>query len=163
PSDAASGFASPAAAARVVTSRDVPRGHAPARASGAMTREPSSVWEWFSRQAERAPERDFIFFEGTWLTYREVHDRAGTVAGGMAAAGVAKGDRVAFLASNSPDYFVAFLAVVRLGALFVPIIDGSTAPEVEYVLEHSGASYLVTDEAQIDQLGDQRQRLLAEL
>jgi len=119
-----------------------------------------SVWEWFEGQAQRAPGKNFIFFEGDWLTYGEVKDRAETVARSMSALGVTKGDRVAFLAGNSPDYFIAFLAVARLGALFVPIIDGSTVPEIEYVLEHSDAEYLVTDKGLVASLGDRASALL---
>ncbi|GAB2960335.1 AMP-binding protein [Amycolatopsis acidiphila] len=113
-----------------------------------------------SAQAERSPERRFIFFEGRWLTYGDVVTRADAVAGGLSKVGVAKGDRVAFLAGNSPDYFVAFLAVVRLGALFVPIIDGSKAPEIEYVFTHSGSTFLVTDATQLAELSGANAELL---
>jgi crotonobetaine/carnitine-CoA ligase len=122
-----------------------------------------SAWDWVAAQAEQSPDRRFIFFEGAWLTYAEVVTRADGVARGLNALGVAKGDRVAFLAGNSPDYFVAFLAVVRLGALFVPIIDGSKPPEIEYVLNHSSSSYLVTDEAHIAELGDASVSLFRDL
>ncbi|MCW3023148.1 MAG: Long-chain-fatty-acid--CoA ligase [Conexibacter sp.] len=122
-----------------------------------------SAWDWVAAQAERSPDRRFIFFEGEWLTYGDVVARADGVARGLSVVGVSKGDRVAFLAGNSPDYFVTFLAVVRLGALFVPIIDGSKLPEIEYVINHSSSSYLVTDEAHLGEMGLASADLMADL
>ncbi|MEA2252968.1 MAG: carnitine-CoA ligase [Solirubrobacteraceae bacterium] len=125
--------------------------------------ERGSAWDWVAAQAERSADRRFVFFEGTWLTYGEVVAEADEVAAGLSAHGVAKGDRIAFLAGNSPEYLVAFLAVVRLGALFVPIIDGSKPPEIAYVLSHSGSSFLITDEPHLLELGAAAAELLGDV
>jgi crotonobetaine/carnitine-CoA ligase len=108
-----------------------------------------AAWDWMATQAAPEPDRRFVYFEGRWLTYGEVVSWAEAVSQGLSELGVTKGDRVAFLAGNSPGYFAAFLAVVRLGALFVPIIEGSKPREIEYVLSHSGSTFLVADVAHL--------------
>ncbi|MDX1450627.1 MAG: AMP-binding protein, partial [Acidimicrobiia bacterium] len=58
------------------------------------------------------------------LTYGELADAVGRCAGALAAAGVEKGDAVGVYLPMSPEAVVAFLAVARIGAIFVPIFSG---------------------------------------
>jgi long-chain acyl-CoA synthetase len=78
---------------------------------------------------------------GQRLSYRELWDRAAAVAGGLRAAGVSRGDRVAIRLGNGVDWVLAFFGTVLAGAIVVPVNTRLAEDEVGYVLSDSGAAY----------------------
>jgi acyl-CoA synthetase (AMP-forming)/AMP-acid ligase II len=80
---------------------------------------------------------------GERVTYRQLWDRAARVAGGLRAAGVAPGDRVANRLGNGNDWVYAFWGTLLAGAVVVPVNTRFAPPEVRYVVEDSGATYVV--------------------
>ena len=64
-------------------------------------------------------------------TYAALRDQVGHVRGGLAGCGVGDGDRVAILCGNTPDFVIAVLATVGIGAIAVPLNPESPAPELE--------------------------------
>jgi fatty-acyl-CoA synthase len=79
----------------------------------------------------------------TELTYAELASRASLVAAGLRAAGIGKGDRVAYLGPNHPVHLDLLFACGRLGAIFVPVNFRLTAPEIDHVLTDSGATLFI--------------------
>src|ERR671932_211013 len=77
------------------------------------------------------------------VTYPQLWDRATRVAGGLRAAGVQPGDRVANRLGNGNDWVYAFWGTLLAGAVVVPVNTRFADPEVRYVLEDSGAAYTV--------------------
>ena len=73
--------------------------------------------ELLGRAAERAPDRWAIVFQDRRITFRELEGLSNSLAGGLAALGVGKGDRVALFMSNRPEYLVSFEAVSKLVGL----------------------------------------------
>ena len=84
-------------------------------------------------------------FAGRRRTWRESADRVSRVAGALSALGVRSGDRVAILALNSDRYLELMYAIPWLGAAMVPINTRLAAPEIEYILNDSGAVALFID------------------
>ncbi len=80
---------------------------------------------------------------GERLTYGQLWDRATRVAGGLRAAGVGPGDRVANRLPNGNDWVLVFWGTLLAGAVVVPVNTRFTEPEVRYVVEDSGAAYVV--------------------
>lgn len=76
------------------------------------------------------------------LTYGELNDRVNALAQSLAAMGIAKGDRVAYLGENHPAFIEVFFATAQLGALFVPLNTRLAPPELRYALEDSGSRIL---------------------
>jgi long-chain acyl-CoA synthetase len=98
-----------------------------------------------------------VWREWTWAEYARW---VASVAAGLRALGVGKGDRVAIHSENRPEWVVADLAVQGLGACTVGVYPTSPAAEVEYVLAHSEASVLIAeDEEQLDKALEVRDRL----
>jgi fatty-acyl-CoA synthase len=79
------------------------------------------------------------------LTYAELHERAGRLAGALRAAGLEDGDRVAYLCPNTPAMLESTFAVPGAGGVLVPINTRLNRDEVGYILEHSGARFAVVD------------------
>ena len=98
-----------------------------------------------AHHARRAPDAAITLFEGVATTYREMDHRVTATAGGLADRGVGPGDVVAILSYNCPEFLEALFAANFLGAIAMPINWRLAAPEVHYILEHSGARALVCD------------------
>lgn len=81
---------------------------------------------------------------GRSYTYAELAGASHKVAGGLVAAGFQKGDVLALLAPNIPEYAILFHAVAIAGGVVTPINPTYTVEEIEYQLRDSGARVLVT-------------------
>jgi fatty-acyl-CoA synthase len=81
------------------------------------------------------------------LTWRQTDARVDRLAAALAAAGTAPGDRVAVMAGNSVPHIEAMIAIVRAGAICVPVNFRMVAGEVAYVLADSGAAAVLVDDA----------------
>jgi fatty-acyl-CoA synthase len=85
-----------------------------------------------------------VYGDRSW-TYPELAARVNRLASALRAAGVERGDRVAYLAPNIPALLEGHFGVPLAGGILVAINTRLSAPEVEYILEHSGAKVLVVD------------------
>jgi len=115
---------------------------------------------WFAvlaHHASRTPEKPITVFEGTTTTYGAMARRVVELAGGLSERGVGRGQVVALLSYNCPEFLETIFAANYLGAIAMPINWRLAAPEVRYILEHSAASALVCDEALAD-LADEASR-----
>lgn len=84
-----------------------------------------------------------------FATYAQIAERVRLVAGGLLAQGVLRGDRVALLSENRPEWAIADLACQMLGAIVVPMFSTLPPPQVQYILQDSGAKIVfVSDQKQ---------------
>ena len=97
--------------------------------------------------AAQAPDSDALKFGEREYTYAELDHAVDRAAAALQSLGVAKGDRVALMATNSDTFVIAFYAVLRLGAIFVPVNPALAPPEVAHVVSDSGATVLLFDPA----------------
>ncbi|MDQ1441789.1 MAG: hypothetical protein QOG97_2017, partial [Acidimicrobiaceae bacterium] len=79
------------------------------------------------------------------VTYRELSDRARGMARALHEMGVERGERVAIVSPNAARMLAAFYGVSGYGRVLVPINFRLNAEEVQYIVEHSGASVLLVD------------------
>ncbi|MFQ5409665.1 MAG: AMP-binding protein, partial [Anaerolineales bacterium] len=91
------------------------------------------------------PEKLAVVDGARRLTYAEFGARVYRLASALRGRGVGVGDRVALLCRNSAEVLEAHFAVPQLGAILVPINVRLTAPEIGYILGHSGAKALILD------------------
>ena len=77
------------------------------------------------------------------LTYRELNQQAAALAAGLIAKGVRRGDRVALLLRNCLEYIIADYAIMKLGAVKVPLNDMLSADDVGYIFEHADVNCVV--------------------
>jgi len=103
-----------------------------------------------AHHATRTPDKAFTVFEGETIPYSEMAERTARLAGGLRERGVGRGDVVAILSYNRPELLETVFAANHLGAIAMPINWRLAAPEVRYILEHSGARGLVCDEPLVD-------------
>ena len=100
----------------------------------------------FLERAERvyAP-RTGVVYGRRRFTYAEFGARVRRLATALRAAGLRRGERVAFLAPNVPALLEAHFGVALAGGVLVAINTRLNAAEVAYILEHSGARFLFVD------------------
>jgi long-chain acyl-CoA synthetase len=95
-------------------------------------------------QATRTPDRPALIVPGEEpVTFAELATAANRVSNALRALGVGTGDAVASLQHNSPEHFEVYLAVMQIGAHFVPVNTHLTAAEVAYIVTDSGAKALI--------------------
>jgi acyl-CoA synthetase (AMP-forming)/AMP-acid ligase II len=92
--------------------------------------------------ASTQPDRIALSFEGRATTYGAFDKHTNQVANALIAAGVKKGDRVAFFGKNSDAYFEVFFGASRMGGATTPINWRLAGPEVAYILQDSRAPIL---------------------
>jgi long-chain acyl-CoA synthetase len=105
---------------------------------------PASIVDMLRTSVERDPEQEaFVELDGPRVTYRQLWDSSARVAGGLRAAGVAPGDRVAIRYGNGLDWALAFFGTLLAGAVAVPVNTRFAEPEVQYVVGDCGAKVVL--------------------
>src|SRR5262252_8616589 len=104
-----------------------------------------------ARNADFTPDKIALRFAGRSLTYAEFAARIVAVARALKSQlGVTRGDRVAILAANHPDYLVLLYACARLGALLVPLNWRLAIPEQIFILTDASVKALVVGQVFAD-------------
>ncbi len=104
---------------------------------------PRTLVEILERSAAQAGERIAIVDGDVRCTYAQLRLRARSAADGFIAQGVRKGDRVALWLPNRLEWAVSFFGASYAGAVVVTLNTALSVSEVEYQIDHSGASVLV--------------------
>ena len=94
-----------------------------------------NVGDSLRRSAARFPTKRAIHFQGRDLTYAQLDALTNQVARFLLQAGIRRGDPVAILSLNSPDYVAAFFGCSRIGAPLVPINLMLTPDDIDFVLD----------------------------
>lgn len=105
------------------------------------------ISRWISGAAARAPTKTAVRFEGRELSYAELEHRVGALAGVLRGAGVADGDRVAYLGPNCPELVQALFACARLGAVFVPLNARMPAAELAVFAGQARPRVVIAEES----------------
>ncbi|MEO7001547.1 MAG: o-succinylbenzoate--CoA ligase [Ktedonobacterales bacterium] len=103
--------------------------------------------DWLLRSAENYPEREALVCGDLRLTFAELWRRAEQMARRLASGGIQSGTRVALLAHNSPDYALMVHALMRLGAILIPLNTRLTVEELRWQLSDVRATALIGDAA----------------
>lgn len=107
-----------------------------------------SLARLFFDQALTQGDRPFLWNkrDGAWQSrsYAEVAGDIRRLAKGLIALGINPGDRVALISENRPEWLIADLAIMSIGAISVPAFATNTVEDNRHVLTHSGAKGLIT-------------------
>lgn len=112
------------------------------------SRPPGSNQHWLDqidRHAHLTPDRPALVFQGVTTTWAELRRLVSALAGALADRGVGRGDRVAVLMANRPEFLETVLAANALGAVAVPVNFRLSPDEVRFILRDSGSVALAAD------------------
>jgi o-succinylbenzoate---CoA ligase len=113
------------------------------------------VPDWLRQRAQVSPERLAIVSEEAGWSFAELDQRVDGGAEVLRARGVVAGDRVGVLAANGPGFVVAVHALMRIGAVLVPINTRLSPGEIDWQVQDANVKVLLRD-ADLGQLGEQR-------
>lgn len=104
---------------------------------------PKTLLDFVAEHARTSPDATALRFKGRGLTFREVDEASTALARSLTADGVGRGDRVALLLPNCPQFVIAELAVWKAGGIVVPQNPIYTDRELEESLAMSAPETLI--------------------
>jgi acyl-CoA synthetase (AMP-forming)/AMP-acid ligase II len=102
-----------------------------------------NVRDLLEKQAAKYSNNVFLYFEDQRITYYDFNLTVNRVANTFKKMGVHKGEMVALMLPNSPEFLYTWMGLNKIGAVEVPINTAFTEAEVRYILQHSEASGIV--------------------
>jgi 2-furoate---CoA ligase len=102
--------------------------------------------------AERKPGAEALASTTTRLTYAELCERAACIAGGLAARGVNRGDRVACVLANDPETVELYWGCQWLGAVVVPLSHRLPEADLDYCIGDCGAEVVIREPGEVTEL-----------
>ncbi|MBV9228245.1 MAG: AMP-binding protein [Chloroflexi bacterium] len=97
-------------------------------------------------QAARTPEKTAIVYYGRTISYRELNAMVGQLAAALKEVGVKQGDRVSLFMDTSPNFTIAFYAILRLGAIVVPANPMFKEWELEHETKDAGIETIIASD-----------------
>jgi len=95
------------------------------------------------------------------ITWGELRERVDALAGGLAKLGVGRGECVALMLGNRPEFHLADLAAMMLGATPFSLYTTYTAEQIRYLIEDAGARVLICEQRYLQQVREARRQLPA--
>ena len=103
----------------------------------------TNIGTFLSSRASLTPEKEALICEDIRRNYSELNSRANRFANAMEKFGVTRGDRVALLALNEPEYYDIMFGLAKIGAIMVPVNYRLAGPEMQFILSDCGAKIFV--------------------
>jgi long-chain acyl-CoA synthetase len=110
-----------------------------------------------------ANEKSLVFVGEDNYTYQQLGNDVELVATLLSNLGVNKGDKVAILSTNMPNWGVAFFAITVIGAIAVPILPDFHENEIKTIIEHSEAKVMFVSAGLFGNLSDESKQLITSL
>lgn len=98
---------------------------------------------WFNKWAEKHPDKPYILMGDVEISYGVANMMARKLANALLDLGVKKGDRVAIMAPNVPQYVLSLQALFKIGAIEVPTNPLYTIPELDLQFRDSGTETII--------------------
>jgi long-chain acyl-CoA synthetase len=108
-----------------------------------VTVEEESVVDTFNKTTEEWKDKTAVVFYGRKVSYKELRDQVDRFATALHDLGVKKGDKIALLLLNSPQFIIAYMGALKAGATLTAISPVYVSSEIKYQIEDSGARMLV--------------------
>jgi acyl-CoA synthetase (AMP-forming)/AMP-acid ligase II len=99
--------------------------------------------QYLKKRAQQTPDKACVIFYGREMTFGQLDDYSDRFAAYLAAQGLEKGDRVAVLMPNCPQFLIAFYGILKLGAIHVPVNPLFKEAEFVYEMQDAGPRAIV--------------------
>ena len=85
------------------------------------------------------------------LSWTEVRKKVETFSSALKSIGILEGDRIVIVSENRPEWQIADLSIMTIGAITVPAYTTSTSSDYEYIIQHSGARCVIVSSDELTQ------------
>ena len=103
-----------------------------------------TITQLFEEQVEKTPDNIAVVFEDQKLTYRELNERANSLASYLRSQKIGRNDIVGIMVNRSLEMIISIVAVLKSGACYIPIDPEYPQDRIEYMLNNSNAKLLLT-------------------
>jgi fatty-acyl-CoA synthase len=107
----------------------------------------------------RQPEKEAIIFRKKRHTYKQFNDRVNRLAHGLMELGLVKGDHAAIFSHNCDQFLIYWYALMKIGAIMVPVNWLYKGEELKYIINHSESKLFIVEDAFIEQVQDVKEDL----
>jgi long-chain acyl-CoA synthetase len=108
-----------------------------------ITVEEKSVVDTFNETCDKWKDKTAVIFYGRKMSYKELRDQVDRFAAALHDLGIKKGDKIALLLLNSPQFMIAYYGALKAGATLSAISPVYVSSEIKYQIEDSGARMMV--------------------
>ncbi|QDY84672.1 amino acid adenylation domain-containing protein [Paenibacillus polymyxa] len=112
------------------------------------------VYRIFEEQAEKRPDRTALIYDGHYMNYEELNERANQLARHLQKEGISRNSVVGIMVERSFEMIIGILGILKSGAAYMPISQDFPSQRIKYMVENSGASLLLTTNSLGDRLED---------
>ncbi|MEM9819584.1 MAG: amino acid adenylation domain-containing protein [Bacteroidota bacterium] len=111
----------------------------------------------FRQKAIQRAHHPALFFEDTQLTYQELDEQSNQLAHHLTNKGIQNGDLIALCLDRSVEMVVSLLALVKIGAAYIPIDPHFPAERIQYIIEDANTAWVISQEKYQDSFEEQQQ------
>lgn len=107
-----------------------------------------TIGTYTTRKFNELGDKDALVYveDGRRFTFKELSHEIDMIAKSLISIGIKKGDHIALLASNSPEWIIVFFATLKIGAVCVCLSNSSTEEEIDYMLKESDSTILIVSD-----------------
>lgn len=105
----------------------------------------ATIGDFLHAASRECPSKPFLLYGDRKLTYEELYDQSRRVAEALWHSGIRKGDVMALMLPNSPEFLCCWLGAASMGSVTTPLNPALTPREIHHMLHHSGAKILIAD------------------
>ena len=122
-----------------------------------------SIIDLFIEQTNKTPDKIALVFENTTLTYKELDEKSTMLANYLYKNGVKNGDIVSIISKRSLELIISILAILKVGAAYLPIDPTYPKNRIDYILEDSKVKFILTQENIKDNFSSKYNKISIEL
>jgi crotonobetaine/carnitine-CoA ligase len=102
-----------------------------------------NIRELLEKQAEKHSDKIFLYFKEEKITYKDFNSNINRIANAFKKMGVKKGEMLAIMLPNLPEFLYTWMGLNKIGAIEVPVNINFKEGELQYILQHSEAVGIV--------------------
>jgi long-chain acyl-CoA synthetase len=104
------------------------------------------LFHFLEESARKYPDRPCTIFKGAKITFKEMNEITDHLAAALVDLGVKKGDRVGIFMPNTPQFVMAYYAILKAGGVVVATNPLYTPPEIEHQVNDAGIEVMFRNE-----------------
>ena len=117
----------------------------------------SCVGDMLAFHANRIPDKTVLKFSDNTYSYNELNTHVNRLAHGLSERGIGRGDCVAVLSHNCDLFLITWFALMKIGALMVPVNWLYKGKEIQYIIDHSEAVMIIAEDILVENVDPLRQ------
>ncbi len=108
--------------------------------------DPVLVHDYLIRTAKLYPNKTAIIYKDIRINYQELNEKSTSLASSLKKLGIKRRDRIIVYLENSSDIVIAFYGILKAGAAFIILNDSIKSEKLNYIINDSSASLIITNE-----------------